>query len=97
MQLSGAERETIVNVNSESDICYVHTRIPKHYRFLERRGVKPKTIHKDSEGNEYAWDFALPLAWFKMPSPKKHVGEAQRKAAGERMSQRQKALHTPKT
>ena len=84
MQLSPTERETIVNVNSESDICYVHTRIPKHHRYYERLGVKPKTVHKDSEGNEYAWDYQLPISFFKLPKAKKHVSEAQRKAVGER-------------
>jgi len=87
MQLSPTERETIVNVNSESDICYVHTRIPKHHRYYERLGVKPTKVHKDSEGNEYAWDYELPLNFFRLPKgkAKKVLSEEQRKRLGERL------------
>lgn len=96
MQLTNIERETIVNVNAEDNICYMHTRIPKHHRHFERLGVKPKKTHKDSEDNEYAWDYELPLAWFRLPKGKKKVSEKQRLAAGERMRQYQKALHAAK-
>lgn len=94
MNLTAAERETIINVNSEDATCYVHTRIPKHHRYYERLGVKPKTIHKDSEGNEYAWDYQLPISYFKLPKAKKHVSEEQRKAVGERF-RKARLAHRP--
>jgi hypothetical protein len=89
MNLTDAERETIINLNSKDNVAYVHTRIPKHFRHFQKLGVKPVKVYKDTDNKEYAWDFEVPINWVRMPkSPKTlMLSDEQRAKIRERLTQ----------
>ena len=59
MKLGPAERETVITLNDEVDIAYIHTRQRAIWGVLKKRGYKPVNIQRDSTGI-YGMDFEVP-------------------------------------
>ncbi len=92
MNLNKKEIETIINLNCEDAVAYIHTRIPKHYRHFIKLGIKPTKIHKDSEGKEYGWDFKVPAKYVRMPKPPttRNISDKQRAELRKRLAKARK-------
>ena len=87
MKLTLVEHETIINTNMQDDVAHIYTRIPKHHHHFERLGIKPTKVHKDSDGNEFAWEYQVPEKWVKMPKgrTKMVLSEEQKQRLRERL------------
>jgi hypothetical protein len=80
MTRTNEERETIININMADDTAYIFTSIPHHWRQLEKRGIKPTLIRRDSHGEIYAKDFEVPKRTVFLPRLPRPISEKQRQA-----------------
>ena len=95
MRLSNYERETTINWNLGDEFATVDTRMPAIMRFMDKLGVEPYKVHKDSEGVIYGKCYKIPKKWVRLPLKKTRKGrilsDEQRKVAWERMKKAREA------
>jgi len=87
MPVPRTEMESVVTMPWNDDEGTVSTTDPAHARAMEKRGLKPHRVSFEDAACTIpvAWVYRFPASWFKLPSPKKRIGEEQRARTGERM------------
>ena len=84
MQLSRAERETIINFNEGEDTAYIYTCNQRWMRQLEKYGFKADREYA-IKGRVYAKEFEVPKELIRIPRPPTRKELAQRRAQAERL------------
>ena len=84
MKLTKYELETTINWNLEDDLAYISTRMPAVMRRMEKMGLQPSSIHKDSVTKKiYGKDYEIPKKYIRLPRiPTKRVMTDEQKLAG---------------
>lgn len=89
MELNNFERETTINWNAGDDTATVDTRMPVIMRFMDKLGIEPYKVHRDSEGAIYGKCYRIPKKWVRLPlrksGKKREMTDEQRAAVADRL------------